>query len=299
MICPDDFACVTAYFNPVKYVRRRTNYEAFRDALGVPLWTIECAFGDREFELPDDAWTLRVRAPDILWQKERLLNLAFAKLPARISKIAWVDADVQFDNPDWASHASRLLDDFQVVQLFERAVRLPPPGTGEPRTTRGFVARCAERAAPPDAGRCVHGDTGLAWAARRDLLAHTGLYDACIAGGGDHMMAHALHGWQASPCITRSLQGAHYAHYRSWADAHRERVAGRVAYVPGNALHQWHGRREHRQYSDRHQILASFDFDPTQDLANSAGGCWAWAGARPALRAWLVQYFIDRREDDA
>ena len=298
MILPDDLACITAYFNPVGYSRRRSNYDAFRSALGVPLLTFECAFGAREPELPSGEWIVHVRARDVMWQKERLLNLALARLPARFTKVAWLDADVGFDNPAWASEASRLLDECQVVQLFERAVRLGPDSTSDPRITRGFAAECADRAAPFDGDRCRHGVTGLAWAARRELLAHTGLYDACIVGGADYMMAHALYGWQGSPCITRTLQGAHYEHYRSWADGFFARVGGSVAYVRGNACHYWHGRPAHRQYSERHEILASFGFDPARDLTTGADGCWEWAAATPPLRDWLVQYFVDRREDD-
>jgi len=52
---------VTSYFNPQRYRTRRRNYRRFRrgiDAAGLPLLTIECAFGDMPFELP--------AAPDVV-----------------------------------------------------------------------------------------------------------------------------------------------------------------------------------------------------------------------------------------
>jgi hypothetical protein len=41
---------ITSYFNPMKYQRRRANYRLFRERLGVPLVTVELAYGP-DFEL--------------------------------------------------------------------------------------------------------------------------------------------------------------------------------------------------------------------------------------------------------
>ena len=127
-----DLWCVTAYFNPQHYQTRRANYEWFADpirAAGIPLLTVECAFGDDPFELPAGPDLLQVRAPHTLWQKERLINLGVASLPARAVKVAWLDGDICFANPDWAAQTAALLDQFPVVQPFTHATRL---GQGEP-----------------------------------------------------------------------------------------------------------------------------------------------------------------------
>ena len=50
------------YFNPAGYRSKRRNYDVFReriDAAGIPLVTVECAFGNRPFDLPPascDPW---------------------------------------------------------------------------------------------------------------------------------------------------------------------------------------------------------------------------------------------------
>lgn len=69
---------------------------------------------------------IHVRAKDILWQKERLLNLALAHLPAVARKVAWLDADLLFEDPSWACETSRRLDTFPVVQPFAAIARLGP-----------------------------------------------------------------------------------------------------------------------------------------------------------------------------
>jgi hypothetical protein len=59
---------------------------------------------DGGFELTkDDADILiQISGGAVLWQKERLLNLAIKLVPLHVKSIAWLDCDVIFDRPDWA-----------------------------------------------------------------------------------------------------------------------------------------------------------------------------------------------------
>src|SRR4051812_46073823 len=70
---------ITCYYNPCGYQSRRRNYEIFSHALkasGINLLTIECAFGHQPYDLGESLDVIRVRSRSLLWQKERLLNLA-------------------------------------------------------------------------------------------------------------------------------------------------------------------------------------------------------------------------------
>jgi hypothetical protein len=123
-----DLAIVTCYFNPSGYTSKLENFALFRDrivATGLHLAIVECTFGERPRELPLAWGAAHVVAPDVVWQKERLLNLAVAALPPQFTKVAWIDADVLFTDPDWARNTARALDDAVVVQLFETGVLLP------------------------------------------------------------------------------------------------------------------------------------------------------------------------------
>ncbi|HXQ20877.1 MAG TPA: hypothetical protein VN812_04340 [Candidatus Acidoferrales bacterium] len=304
----DDLWLVTAYFNPLGYHTRRRNYERFRDVIarsGLQLLTIECAIGRGAFALPPSADVLRVRARHLLWQKERLLNLAIAQLPARCTKVAWLDCDVVFENPQWAVETSRALERHWVVQPYTMAVRLPQDADRHrdaERVNRAFASIYPE--APQHLGEGdydKHGDTGLAWAARREALARCQLYDACIVGGGDHVMAHAMCGDWVSPCIDRLL-GAHSTrreHFVRWAKNVWTCVGGNVGCVPGAALHLWHGERSNRRYRLRHGELKRFGFDPETDVRIGRTGCLEWASHKPALHRWVKEYFRSREEDGA
>ena len=80
----NDLWVVTSYFNPEGYLTKRQNYDLFRErivAAGIPLLTVECSLGDHPFELPAGPDVHRVLGRDVMWQKERLINVAISKLP--------------------------------------------------------------------------------------------------------------------------------------------------------------------------------------------------------------------------
>lgn len=301
-----DLWLVTCYFNPAGYRTKRINHELFCERIvdaGIPLVTVECSLGDRPFELPEGPGVLRVRGRDVMWQKERLLNIAIEQLPAQCQKIAWLDADILFENPAWAAETSAMLEKTPVVQPFERAVRLPRGTTehdGTGMAYQGFAAVCARQPHLLMGGDFAsHGHTGFAWAARREVFAGLGLYDACIAGSGDHMMAHAFCGDWTSACVDRIIGPAnrHRVCFTQWCRAVYPRVRARVGHVPGTALHLWHGEVEDRRYVDRNRELAGFGFDPATDIRIGRDGCWEWASKKPKLHRWAAEYFGHRRED--
>ena len=181
-----DLWVITTHYNPAGYAARRENYARFAQPLveaGINLVTVECAFGAEPFELAPSPSVIQVRGQDVMWLKERLLNLAIARLPPHVTKVAWVDADILFINPGWAQQTSALLDNWPIVQPFEKVVLLDhdqsrPPGT----VSVGFayqqqlitLLRSSE-----------HGTSGFAWAAQRALVQRHLIYDAAIAGSGD------------------------------------------------------------------------------------------------------------------
>lgn len=301
---PSDLAIVTCYFNSENYETKLNNYLAFKSNLtriGLPCFTVECTFGEGLFVLEGDV--LRVQARDVMWQKERLLNLAIQALPGRFTKVAWLDCDLLFQDDDWAQNTSRLLDKCTVVQPFKWVVRLPRGhtsylGAGEKWKSFGAVYKKDKKALL--GGRFdAHGHTGFAWAARREVLAEHGLYDACIAGSGDHMIAHAVCGDHRSICIDRIIgrNSAYRRSFEDWAMRIASATQGRLGYVPGTLLHLWHGDIINRRYVDRNRELEQFSFDPQQDLQLGPTGCWEWTARTPQLRDWAIRYFSSRRED--
>jgi hypothetical protein len=302
-----DLWIITSFFNSQNYATKRDNYNKFILSLeksGINYLVVECAFGDQPFTLPDSHQVLQVRAQSILWQKERLLNIATSHLPASCTKVAWVDCDVLFENESWAIETSRLLDYQAVVQPFDFAIRLPRGVSsykGEGERWESFAAVYRQRPGElPAANFLEHGHTGFVWAARRDIITRHGLYDACISGSSDHLMAFT--GDFRSACIDQMLRGNIFTrkHFLAWAEAIYADVAGKIGCVSGTLLHLWHGDTINRQYLKRNHEVADFNFNPYQDISLDAQGCWAWSGkqsSKGSLHKWAIAVDGARKED--
>ncbi len=299
-------AVITCYFNAMNYASRLSNFHRFASRLKkqrVPLFTIEALFPGQQSSLRDYPNVLTVQCETVLWQKESLLNLAIRELDAKFKAIVWCDADILFENPQWYRQLCRKLDKYPVVQPFTAVARLPRGKTRYVRAAELYDSFAAVYADRPQillkGDFALHGHTGFAWAARREVIAAHGLYDAMIAGSGDHVMAHAFAGDFSSRCIRRILaeNPHHISHFQAWARAVYPAVRGRIAALPGRILHLWHGETENRRYVERNRELAALGFNPRRDLVRDKNGLWSWQGKRRRLSDWATQYFAHRKED--
>jgi hypothetical protein len=299
---------ITAYFNPCRYVRKKQNFDLFcagMNSIGANLLVIELALEDGAFELGDEHNVLRMRGNGLMWQKERLLNLANAHLPASCSKVAWLDCDLLFENSAWLRETSAALERHVVVQPFSQCLHLPRGcsdlgGAVEAeQTTESFAAAFArDPSLARDQRFRRHGHTGFAWAARRELFDACGLYDACLTGSGDHLMAHAFAGTLSSQCIPTMIgDGDHAKHFARWAAEADHIVGGSLGHVPGRVLHLWHGTIADRRYHDRNQEFKTFAFDPVRHIRRDENDLWDWADAPAGLQAWAMDMLVSRNED--
>ncbi|MFZ6766519.1 hypothetical protein ACO0LM_05485 [Undibacterium sp. Di26W] len=305
-----ELVVLTTYFNPCRYLSRRQNYDAFMQgmrAAGVTCITVECAFGDASFELPAALDVLQVRSSTLLWQKERLLNLAASWLPASCRYVAWLDCDILFDNKNWARELVAVLRQYPVAQVWETCLRQPQDGTDhgaadeQPDRVTSFAAVMQEQPTSLQAGRYdSHGHTGYGWAMRRSLFDSTGLYEAAISGSADHFMAHAIYG-DYNFCIQNALKHDHaqITHLQVWGQRFYQQVQGQLGVVRGEIRHLWHGDARHRRYFLRMHDITDLGFNPWTDLSMRAGRPLEWHAEmhKPALRQYFVNYFQSRRED--
>lgn len=306
---------ITTYFNPARYRSRRENYRIFREGLrsqGVPLLTVEWAPGDADHELKshDAEHLLQFRSDDVLWHKERLLNLAVAALPETCQAIAWIDADVTFEDPDWAENALQMLQTHAVIQPFSKVIRLPQGATPPeyPGSRIGWRIRQGHRNGTwtpsfcslwNNPARTLEGTTGYVWAARREFISDVGLYDRCIVGGADRILALAFAmPWRNIPASAQRIRHAPLIEdIRPWHETVFDRVQGNLGFLAGVIHHHWHGESEHRQYVDRHAVLEQFQYDPRRDVGLDSQGLLTWTSDKPALHAGVRAYLSSRRED--
>jgi len=308
-----DLWAITSYFNPMSYSRRRQNYQCFRSALGVPLLAVELSDSEHyELQSADADIVVRTASRSVLWQKERLLNVALQHLPAHVEYVAWLDCDVIFERQDWHVAATSELRKRPVIQLFASRSDLQRDESYRGNHSTEVVStQCSfakhvstsslitDGPAPPDARPIWNFDSGFAWAARRELLNRHGFYDAMVMGSGDLAMACAAFGTMAVAAQFSRLNEAQSRHYESWAAAFHRDVAANVGYLEGRIIHLWHGERFRRRYIQRHVEFSKMAFDPRTDLRINETGAFEWADGRDDLNRFAVEYFRSRLEDGA
>ncbi len=303
---------ITSYFthdDPPGLKRRLQTYREFRKRLTVPLATVELS-RDGAFDLgPADADLLiRVCGDAELWQKERLLNIALESLPRDCDTVAWVDCDVVFARPDWLEAARALLDRYALVQPFRRLHHLAGPstaaGVGQAPvacTVDSVAFRYQEGTFPTvcfqiHGGSQMHGySPGMVWVAKRSLLVANGLYDALILGSGDKIAFTVGCGHTADAAEAFRLSPRHREHLQGWATSFAKEVRGRISYIDGDIYHLWHGDLNLRGYKNRYHGFDRFNFDPDRDIALNRDRVWRWNSDKPALHAYLREYFERRR----
>jgi hypothetical protein len=301
---------ITAYLNPMGYQARRDNFRRFRERLKVPLVAVELGFRDKyDLAAADADILVQIKGGDVLWQKERLLNLAVRALPADCSKVAWVDCDIIFDQPGWAEKVEAALDRVALAQLFRFVHQLPRgaiPETvaREELPTRQSVLYAVASGLPIEA--CVNEkpvdglytmSRGFAWAAWRGLLDRHGLYDACIIGGGDRAMVYAIFGRYEEAISHFYMNEEEQRRYLDWAVPFSEAIGGAFEHVDNDIFHLWHGDMRRRGAASRQAGLRSFEFNPDRDIAVADSGAWRWNSNKPAMHEFMQSYFASRRED--
>jgi hypothetical protein len=316
-----DFWCVTCYFNPKHYKNRYENYYKFWEGLRkqrVKLLTIELAASENDFDLrPMDA-TVMVRrcCTSVMWHKERLLNIAIKQLPDSCTKVCWLDCDIIFGRADWAEVTSKALDSHPVVQPFSSAIFLgvleTPTDHGQFRPTPSFARYYVHnhRYSSLVGSRMLLGPhhPGYAWAAQREVLEQiNGLYDCCVLGHADLVMAAAFtHNEQRDGPMPTEWEpywdpGWSYElkdHIRAYQKRVARIVKGDINYVGGNIYHLWHGSKKNRNYHDRGQLLR--EFNPKVHIKavdEESLYDWTSAGRRAGFPQMAGKYFTARKED--
>lgn len=300
---------ITPIFNPFGFQSRYRLYANFKKEMeeaGAKLFTIEAAFGDQPFRVtsPDNPMNAQLRTNQILWHKERLINLAKERILHLVPDarfFGWFDADITFANPDWLAESVHKLTHLAVIQPFSEAINLNSKEEymwNCPSSFKSFIEGRGYHQRPPlPVSYTYKGHPGLAWCATREALdALGGLYESCVAGSADTIMSNALKGDYTVYLPAPPSQGMQTS-MAAWQKK-AERLKGKIGFTRGALLHHWHGRSESRGYEKRWSILSFHQFDPTTDLRTDEHGLFRWAGNKPQLEDDIRLSLGSRNEDE-
>jgi hypothetical protein len=312
--------------NPCRYRSRYALYRAFErhvQCSGARLTTVECAFGERPFEVTsaDNPRHFQVRSRHEFWIKENLINYGLSCLPRDAQYIAWVDADVAWTRPDWVQETIQQLQHHRVVQMFSEAHDLGPDGNiissfrsfayshvhGIPRKRPGKGKPGGDGygyyggyGGPSDCRIAYWHHPGFAWAARRDAVDTVGgLFDVAVVGESDFIMAKAVVG-EAEDVLYPGVSPGYRRAVLAWQDQ-AAKLRGDIGYVSGSLAHFHHGPKSKRAYWTRCSILRDTQFDPYFDLKRDTQGLYQLVDHGDArsirLRDAIRKYLRNRDED--
>jgi len=295
--------------NPVRYHSRYRLAREWMDRMSkthnVQVCMVECAFGDRHFELTDasNPWHLQLRTKSEIWIKECMINLGVKHiLPRDWKYVAWVDCDVEFRNPDWALETIHQLQHYPIIQPWQTAGNLGPDG----ETTKKFDSvgyKVRKNGVPlfKDRSRYsgdpyIFGHCGYAWACTRAFWENVGgLIDFAILGSADHHMALGCRGYY-SHSVHSAMKGPFMDGCHAWQTRAMQLTHGVIGYARGSIEHHFHGPMERRDYVGRWEILIKHDFNPITDLRHDHQGLIQLVG-KPLLEHDIRMYNRNRMED--
>jgi hypothetical protein len=306
----NEFWAVTTFFNPAKFKSLLQNYYIFADKLrqqGVNLMTVECAFGDDEFEIPEGPNVLRLRSQSVMWQKERLINYGVSQLPPDCKYFAWLDCDIIFTNDQWAEIAVQKLQTADVLQVYKKVIYLPQGhevfnGRDKLMMVQGIVWQKMIHKNWLDRRRAKQlpfSAPGFGWAARRDFF-HcpelNGIYDKNIIGSGDTFLVDCYFDSWDIHGFAQKFTDPMKQHMMDWA-AKLKAKKPVLDYLPVDIWHLWHGSLKNRKYMDRHDVVLKYNYDPEGDIV-LYGNTYEWASDKPEFHEDIRQYFYSRKEDE-
>jgi len=298
-----NFAAITTYFNPQKSKNRYDNFLKFVKHMreqGIPLYVAEGYYYKDEPHLTNkDCDNLFIfEYYDILWQKERLLNLLIERLPKEIDSVGWFDADIIFSCNNLKEQCIESLSYFPVIQPWSICNFLNKDSSTN-RIFKSMAYYNFENNFKEVNQRKNH--PGYAWCIRRDELEKiNGFYDTMICGNGDTFMAMGFYGHLNYPFLKQEkITYAATGHFTKWWDICSKIINKEVGYLNITIKHLYHGTHENRRYWERVKCLFENGFDPNLHLELADNKTFKYSNKAPTIvKNYIKDLLLGRKDDE-
>jgi hypothetical protein len=292
---------VSVISNPCNY---KIRYELAKEFIkrmneepNIILYIVELVYEDQPFILTDETnkTHLQLRGKIPLWHKENMINMGIKKLlPSDWKSVAWIDADIEFDNPNWAIDSLKILNngnDF--IQLFTNCVDMDYNKQIMNLFT-GFGYQYSKNFKKGTGVNYWH--PGFAWACNRETYEKVGgIFEIGILGSGDNVMCHTF-----INSAEKTLKAGMSLDYKNYISLYQEKFKGvKLGYVPGIIRHYFHGKKVNRKYFEREEILIQFQYSPYLHITHDENGLIIPTDECPqGFLDEILNYFKNRNEDE-
>jgi hypothetical protein len=298
----DKLNVIIVISNPCLYAKRYLLANQFKKRMeeeeNIILYIVELAYGDQKYYITDENNKnhLRIKTNVPLWHKENMINIGVKKLlPSNWKAFAWIDADIEFENNNWAVDTLKILNGSKdIVQLFSHAVDLDSDEFSM-SVFNSFGYQYVKKKIYCSTG-INYWHPGYAWACTRKLYERIGgLFQFSILGSGDHNMALSI--------LNNGLKSVNKDvtdNYKKMILEFQKKIKNaRLGYVPGVIRHYYHGSKKNRQYTERWKILVNNNYDPINHVTFDKNGIIIPSKNFPEkLKKEIFMYFKERNEDE-
>lgn len=290
----NDLAIALCHFNWCGFYTPTRNLHRFirqMEIQDIPVYGVELSL-DGNFETKDiPNWKhITATRENICFQKEACINIAVGMMPSDITKVAWIDHDFLFTNPNWYEEVSVKLDTHKAVQLFSEYISTDIFG----RQIKSTISTAKSHAMY---GKKANA-RGCAWAARRELWNKGGLYPLSFLGGGDSLFASTVLRFldQRIQNVCGLYGNQNFDPFIKWKESIENYITpSDVSYIEGRIIHEWHGHQDDRKYPTRYDIAKGMDLSKILSLGSN--GLVQISNVPDEFYNKVLTYFKDRNED--
>lgn len=246
---------------------------------------------------------LQLRINSVLWHKENLLNIGIKKLLKKDWKaVCWCDADIIFDDPNWAINTLKILNKTRdIVQNFNLCIDMDADENAMSIFSSFGYQYTYKRPYQKGGNPLTQWHPGYCWSMTRKAYEQMkgeningGLIDVGIVGAGDNHMSLS---W-----VNNGINSLHENvsdGYKQSILEYQERCKGlTIGYVPGVIRHEFHGKKSARGYNERWLILIKNGYNPYEHITYNKDGILIPTKDCPEkLLDDIYNYFCSRNED--
>jgi hypothetical protein len=289
--------------NPCQYATRYILCKEFikrieEEEENVNLYIVELIYPKQKFIITNknNKNHLQIKTQTPIWHKENMINLGVKNLlPKSWKAFAWIDADIEFENPDWALDTLKILNGCKdIVQPWSHAVDMDYDKLNL-NIFNGFGYSFSKQNSYTIKGK-NYWHPGFAWAITRKAYEKIGgLYDKGVLGSGDNMMSLSF-----INKVENTMKIDYSEDYKNSIYEFQKKAKNiRLGYVPGVIRHYYHGSKKDRNYTNRWEILIKHNFSPTEHLRYDNNGILIPSeNFSEEFKKDILNYFKERKEDD-
>ena len=284
----DDMAVCIVYFNSNKSKRILMNCLYVIEKL--KLANIPYYVAEMYTDYPDIKEAFHYKTDIILFQKERLCHLMLEKVPAKYTKLMYIDGDIIFDNLNWYNEMSDKLDTYDAVHGFTKVLRLDITYKRVLDEVLSFTFRRKYGNTVHKVGKYKMGFApGGAWGFKREWFNKIGFFENEILGGSD---TYSVQSWGIvedtypyPEYIIDSIQD-----YKD-----KIKTPPRVGRLSGNIFHLWHGDSKRYKGNKSKKLIFKGVKDIRGVLSKTSNGLFTLKNR--TLRKKFHKYFLNRDDD--